>query len=315
MRIRYLQCALAFASFLLAGIEVDSAHAGALNCQRTITQQYLKYATQTMNALRQCENKVTKGQFPVGTDCQTEPTVVARLTVSQKHLHNTINARCGGGNHTCNASDTGSHTDETLASIGWDIGACPGFEGTGCTNTITDCNDIVDCISCIATAAESQALTLYDGAFNLPAAAPALAKCQLEIIHASVGFFKGKLSALDTCERKVLSGNLAGPCPDPETVQRIDKLALSVRTHICKVCGGADRQCGGDADLSTTDIGFTSTCPNVTIPGGAVCGGAIATVDDIATCVGCVTEFKVDCLDALSVPALRTYPPECNVAP
>src|SRR5207245_551290 len=75
---------------------------------------------------------------------------------------------------------------------------------------------------------------------------------------------------------------------------------------------GADRSCGGGDDLTPAQIGFASSCPNVTIPGGASCAHAITTVQDIVDCVDCVTEFKADCIDALTVPELKSYPSQCN---
>ena len=75
--------------------------------------------------------------------------------------------------------------------------------------------------------------------------------------------------------------------------------------------------------LTPGDIGFMLTCPAVTIPGpgGIDCGtlddldGAPDVVDslrELIQCVDCVTEFKVDCMDRAQVPALVTYPAECN---
>ena len=59
-------------------------------------------------------------------------------------------------------------------------------------------------------------------------------------------------------------------------------------------------------------IGFPTTCPAVTVPhGGPACAAAINTIDDLVKCVDCVTEFKVDCADALSRPDQVPYPPEC----
>ena len=59
-------------------------------------------------------------------------------------------------------------------------------------------------------------------------------------------------------------------------------------------------------------IGSAPTCANVTIPGGASCGGAIATLSDVVDCAFCVTKFKADCMDRSAVPGLVVYPAECN---
>jgi len=61
--------------------------------------------------------------------------------------------------------------------------------------------------------------------------------------------------------------------------------------------------------------GFPANCDDLVVPnGGPSCGGAITTLQSLATCVGCVVRFKTDCLDALSVPTLKSYPAECRVA-
>ncbi len=50
----------------------------------------------------------------------------------------------------------------------------------------------------------------------------------------------------------------------------------------------------------------------MTVPGGPSCANpAVDTLDELVDCVNCVTEFKVDCLDALAAPLVKAYPPEC----
>src|SRR5262249_34101138 len=80
----------------------------------------------------------------------------------------------------------------------------------------------------------------------------------------------------------------------------------------CSACGGADKACDGTNDLTPAAIGFAATCPSVTVPGGSSCAGSISTMQDVVACVGCVTEFKVDCMDRVSAPAIASYPAECN---
>lgn len=80
----------------------------------------------------------------------------------------------------------------------------------------------------------------------------------------------------------------------------------------CKACGGGDHTCGGGDDLTPAAIGFAPNCPSITVPGGPSCAATITTLQDIVTSVGCVTEFKADCMDRASVPAVASYPAECN---
>jgi hypothetical protein len=38
---------------------------------------------------------------------------------------------------------------------------------------------------------------------------------------------------------------------------------------------------------------------------------AVGTLQDLATCVDCLTEFDVDCATFAAVPGLAAYPSEC----
>jgi hypothetical protein len=312
-----LKYIVGLASCLAIGSATSSAHATTGECQRTILKEYRIYARQRALALQKCEDKIVQGKsgYPVGLDCRSDLLTQARIADHEAHLRQHVRSACGGKNKVCNASDTGNNADVPLAAIGWDIGTCPDFEGSGCTNAIADCNHIADCLFCTTDAAQSQALALYYDSLNVPTNDKALEKCQREIGKQSVSFLTKKLSILQRCERKVMSGDLSGPCPDIDSQQHIDTLQLKLHKKICQKCGGSDKVCGGAPDRTMAEIGFMSACPNVTVPGGAACGGAVANLDDMAACIGCVSEFKVDCLDALSVPISQTYPPECNAAP
>src|SRR6185312_13647996 len=124
-------------------------------------------------------------------------------------------------------------------------------------------------------------------------------------------FFASKSKVLQKCEDGVLTGKVPGPCPDSATAApAITKAESKKRAAICKACGGANALCGGGDDFTPTQIGFAQNCPDVTVPGGPACSSAITSLQDIVGCVDCVTEFKADCLDALSVPALKPYPTE-----
>jgi len=60
-------------------------------------------------------------------------------------------------------------------------------------------------------------------------------------------------------------------------------------------------------------VGFPAECPDVKVPGGGpFCVQTVATLADLVECVDCVSEFKVDCVDRVSVPELAQYPCECN---
>ena len=71
------------------------------------------------------------------------------------------------------------------------------------------------------------------------------------------------------------------------------------------------------SDLTPAEIGFAETCPDVAVPPNGAhesvrCGGAVSTLADLVSCVGCVTESKVDCMSRARAPQLAPYPIECN---
>jgi hypothetical protein len=181
---------------------------------------------------------------------------------------------------------------------------------------ITDCNDVVDCLECVGEAAVDQAVALsYDA--QVPAApGTTLNKCQVSVGKSVSRFFAAKAQALAKCEDKVLKTGSGGPCPDAaKTLPKINRAAAKVMNDICRACGGDDHACGGSADILPATIGFPANCNDVVVPnGGPSCDGAITTLQSLATCVGCVVQFKTDCVDALSVPTLKSYPAECSVA-
>ena len=317
MRMSFVKYVLGFALCAVIAL-AGPAHATVGKCQRTLLKEFVTYHNKTIQALRKCEDKIVTGKpgYPLGTDCRVDTFTAAKIATREAKFRQHVRSACGGKNKTCNAADTGDDADESLAAIGWNIGTCPDFEASGgCGMAIADCGDITDCLECISIAAQDQALTLYYDALALPTSDRTLNNCQRTVGERSIFFFRKKLNELSKCERKVLSGSLPGPCPDTKTAAKITLFDSKIRAKICKRCGGDDKICGGTGDFTPTQIGFTGTCPNVTIPGGAACSGTISTLSNLVDCVACVTEFKADCLETLSAPTLKTYPAECQVAP
>jgi len=281
-------------------VTAGAAHATPGQCERTIIKETRVYAQKVMQKRRWCEDANLFSGGALG-DCSEDGFFVTFKIASLKaKFRKHVEAAC---------------RNETLASIGWDIGRCPNFEGGTCSNPIGSVNDIPDCILCINEAADSQALSLYYDGLTVPPPT-GLRACQRQIGASSSSFFSDKLKALTRCELRDLSGNLPGPCSaDPKTQQTIEALEQKTTSILCSRCGGPDNHCGGGDDPTTTDIGFTSTCPDVTIPGGPPCGRPVASLSDLVSCVTCVTEFKVDCLSALVAPTLMPYPTECQEVP
>jgi YVTN family beta-propeller protein len=284
-------------------------------CERAITKEGAKYSQARSKALASCELSKLKGSLPPVTDCAVE--AGGKLSKAATKLASGIAKACGGTDKTCGGVLTG---ETTPTALGWPA-TCPDFEGTGCMGAVTSCADITSCLQCIGDAAIDQAMDLY---FDDLAASPVgsdVNKCQQTIGKEAQKFLATKAKEIAKCWDGRIKGKHGAACPDAAGVEgsparkAADKIAQAegkARAKICKACGGPDALCDGNGDLTTAAIGAPATCPAVTIPGGASCGGAIATLDNLVDCTFCVTEFKVDCVDRAQVPGFATYPAECN---
>lgn len=139
------------------------------------------------------------------------------------------------------------------------------------------------------------ALMLFLALGLVAVAAPADAetiKCRREIARQSSKFVQAKIKALGRCEDQILSGKIAGPCPDAKASAQITKASTKLRSAIDQKCGGSDRSCGtGGDDDTLASLGFGGSCPN--IQSGA-CHGALADCDDVAQCVSCIDQSAID---------------------
>ena len=72
---------------------------------------------------------------------------------------------------------------------------------------------------------------------------------------------------------------------------------------------------GGSDDFTPTEIGFPGECPAVSVPGGVDCQAPTGDLGALVGCIDCASESRVDCLDALAAPDLKSYPAECGPAP
>ncbi len=285
----------------------NAAYADALTCERAVVKASSKFTQAKMKALQRCRDgivrHISQGPCP-------DISASAKIAKAETKLRSSVSKACGGADQTC-----GTAGDDALGPMGWG-GSCPNFENGGCANAITDCNGVSDCLACVGHAAVNQAIGLYYDNINLGATSSTVIKCQRAIGKYTAKFFAAKSKALQRCEDGALLGSVSGPCPDAAKAAPTIAMAESKkRAGICKMCGGFDRLCGGGDDIPPSQIGFASTCPSVTVPGGQACGGPVNTLLDLVNCVDCVTEFKADCLDALSAPHLKGYPPQCNGAP
>ena len=146
-----------------------------------------------------------------------------------------------------NCATTGDN--DSLASIGWNLGTCPGIEGGSCTNTLTHCGDVATCVQCINGSAADQASDLYYEA-HAPSSDTAVKKCQRAIGKESAKFFDAARKALGKCTDAALA-NGSGHAPTRPRRSSIAKAEAKKVEKICSACGGPDKTCGGPDDLTT----------------------------------------------------------------
>ena len=291
-------------AMLMLMTSVSAVRAEALSCKREIARASATFGRAKIKALQKCEDARVNGKYS-GTCPDSKAST--QISKASAKLQSSINKRCGGADRSC----ASTADNDSLASIGWNVGSCPNFEAGSCTNTITHCGDVATCLLCIDEAAVDQAINLYYDAFAASSDA-VVKKCQRTIGKETTKFFDAKMKALGKCQQAVLA-NGSGACPDSSASTSIAKAEAKKVDKICKACGGPDKVCGGPDDLTRAQIGFVATCPAVDPPGSTpACGGPVAALADIVACVDCVTGFKADCVGAAGAPGAGAYPPECN---
>jgi len=263
--------------------------------------------------LEKCNDTVVKAgngaSAPGGNAGACDPAL--KIAAAATKLRAKINGKC---------QDAGV----SPAAVDWP-GTCPDFEQTGCTNPIATSDDIASCLLCVADTAVSQAIDLYYLDLTNAGTDAGLIKCQRTIGKETTKFLRAKDKALRKCRKLVDKGDLAGPCPDgpvtnldgsfAKTGQGAIAKAESKKVgKIYKACDTASvdgMTCTGPDRFTPAQIGFANDCPALTVPGGRACAGAITNLNDLVTCVDCVSEFKVDCVDRLAAPHQASYPGEC----
>ena len=311
---------------LLATIALSPAagRAEPSACRAAITKLAAAYDVARLTALARCEEQIVRGKLAAGTDCASDPKTSGALAKAASKLQVGIGKSCGGADGVCGGGD-----DESLVAIGWNVGTCPDFGASGCTNAIGDCAGITACLACADTAAVATTVGLSYDALDLGSpAGSALERCQTVLGRESARYQAAKLKVLAQCWRAVGKGTATAPCPVPgdgKAAAKIAKAEAAKIRKICKACGGADRACdgtigsvmgsGGADDLTPALIGFVDACPGLLRPSGGACEGAIGDLADVVACVDCVADVASECLGALAVPWGLPYPPACNEVP
>jgi len=293
---RIVIAALIFAWIAPASADPDG-------CRDAITKASAKHAQAVTKVLEKCAERVLAGRLPPSTDCHADPQLGSAATKLEASIARSC---CTGA--TC----------EPLAAIGWDVGQCPDFESLGCDAPIDGVEDIAGCVACVSVAAASERAAVTLGEAVVAPAGSAARRCEVALGKETARLARSTSKALERCWDARGRGVHANPCPDPgdgRAAPAIARAAAFARVRICAACGGADGACGGGDDVPPGDASALDRCPAVTVPNGPGCGGTIASLDDLATCVACVTSFGTACADRVAVPAFASYPAECNPPP
>ncbi len=302
---------IGLAAVLAALPAIRPAAAEQVRCRRTLSGESAKYVQTVVKALQGCRDRQVAGTLPPATNCVTEPATAARIAKAEARLRGRIVGACGGADHACGTAD-----DDSLAAIGWNSGTCPDLGGKGCTNAISDCGDIADCLACAGRAAAGESMdlcyaSLASGEFGTGST---LNRCQRTIGKETARYFRTAAKVLGRCWSGRLRGAHTNACPTPGDGKAGPAIAAADArkvARICAACGGGDG-CGGTNDSTPAQIGFPSSCPAVAVPAGPSCSASISALQPLVDCVDCVTESAAECAAILAVPAVASYSAACN---
>lgn len=151
----------------------------------------------------------------------------------------------------------------------------------------------------------------------------AVDSCKAALASAAATFYQGKRAILEKCEEGRIKGTIVS-CPDTTADTAIAKAEAALKKTVAGKCGGKDGLFESNPNAKAGAINFDLkpdqasglfTCPNLgPAPSGpAACSGIagqpITTAEDLAKCVDCIVEFKVDCTDSI---ANGSVPVFCN---
>ncbi len=298
-----------------------------VRCRRAVSKEAAKLALSRAKILSSCELGRLKGRHDdtcpdlAGTGAGLK--AVAKLAKAESKFQAKVARACGGEDRVCGGDLTG----EVPPWLMQFPAACPGMMGGSdplCVQTINDCGELASCVECLQRTAVDRTMALVFGDLlpSDPRLERTLNRCQRAIGTESYRFFGKGLAERTKCWDARRKGKHTDGCPD-ETAspasaayKAATKIANATTRHdqrLCRSCGGPDSVCGlAPDDLDPqTEIGFPTTCDDVTIPGGTSCAGAVTSLQDLVDCTACVSAYYATCINDALVPEYVSYPTEC----
>jgi len=280
-----------------------AAQASPEICQDAIVAGAARYTQATAKAVAACR------QHHVA-DCAADARTAAKIARAGTRLQEAIGQRCCGVDRVCGTGD-----DEALGAIGWGAGFCPNLDSGDCNALIGGIQGIAPCLACIARSGVDNLTGLAPAP---PPAGDAVLRCAAAVAKESGRLAATTSKVLATCWAAREAGKHSNACPVPGDGRAGPTIAAAearATAAMCKACGGADRACGGPDDLTPALLGSPPSCPAVSVPGGAACGGPIVTLTDLVACAVCLAGHVAECADHAAVPQFVAYPPECAAPP
>lgn len=146
------------------------------------------------------------------------------------------------------------------------------------------------------------------------AAADPVLKCRQAIVRGTAKLAQTRLVSLRKCEDAKRTGKLPAfvVCSDePGVAAALARATGKLATAIERACGGADKRCGGDDDVTLAAMHWPSACPELE---GSGCAAPLASCADLPACVACLADAAVSRGVALAYAPFAVVDPKTQKA-
>mgnify|MGYP003693772139 CR=1 FL=1 len=251
-RVRPLKLAVIAVSALAFVLSAASAHADAVRCKREIAKASAKYAQARMRSLQKCQDGKLTGK--VSGTCPDAKTSEA-LSKAAGKLRSAIDKEVWRRRQ-------GLHQRGRQRFAGLDLVAerVSELRGRHLQQLDQQLRRRQQPPLVRRRRGGGSGIALYYGSL-VNSSNTTIKKCQREIGKNAVKYLRMKSKLLQKCKDKVLSGQSAGPCPDPKTATVLGMAEAKRNAKICSACGGDDRVCGGSDDLAPRRSASRRTAP------------------------------------------------------